>query len=77
MTRTDALLYLFQTNGNRLSLGQMLSYGHMIGSKYTSRISDLRKRGFYISCKENRDRPTDTLYTLIQFKNEGAQRTFA
>jgi hypothetical protein len=66
MTRTESLLYLFQTHGNRLTLGEMLSYGFMIGSKYTSRISDLRKKGYKIECEEHRDKPTDTVYTIVQ-----------
>lgn len=77
MTRNEALLHLFRSNGNRLTLGQMLSYGTLIGSKYSSRVSDLRKQGFDILCEECRDRPTENVYTLVEFKVDGQQRTFA
>lgn len=77
MTRNDGLLYLFRSNGNRLTLGQILGNYHLVGSKYTSRLDDLRKRGYSIVCEECRERPTENVYTLVEFKNDGAQRTFA
>ena len=81
MTRTESLLYLFQTHGNRLTLGQMLAYGHMIGSKYTSRIDDLRKQGHNIVCSEkNREHPTENVYLLLDPIKTGSgelQRAFA
>lgn len=77
MTKNEGLLYLFRSNGNRLTLGQILGNWHLIGSKYTSRIDDLRKKGFNIMCQENKERPTENVYTLVEFKKDGGQGTFA
>jgi hypothetical protein len=65
MTRTQNLLYLFETNGNQLTLKQMLDNGYLIGSRYTSRVDDLRKLGYSVTCKQNRERPTENVYTLL------------
>lgn len=77
MSRNEALLHLFKAHGNRLTLGQMLSYGTLIGSKYSSRISDLRKMGYNIHCEEHKEQPTANVYTLIEIKTENGQRMFA
>jgi hypothetical protein len=77
MTRNDGLLHLFRVNGGRLTLGQILARWDLVGSKYTSRIDDLRKKGFNIVCHECKERPTENVYTLVEFKIDGHQRTFA
>ena len=48
MTNTDKILEAFQMYGYRITLGQALQ--HPWGYKLTSRISDLRKRGYQIDC---------------------------
>ncbi len=75
MSQAERLLEMFRYNGGRLTLGQILDA--RISSKYTNRISEIRAMGHSVECKMNRDRPTETLYTLVEFKVDGQQRTFA
>lgn len=74
MNQAHRLLDLFHEHGNRLTLGQILDA--RISSKYTNRISDLRKMGYSVTCEEHRDSPTDNLYTLFEPK-EGQFQMFA
>ena len=79
MSQTDQLLMLFREHGNRLTLGEMLDNWRRIGSNETGRISDLRRAGYIIECKEDRDLPTANLYILrdpVKVEADG-QRCFA
>lgn len=66
MSQSKELLKLFEENGNKLTLGQILGNWTRVGSKYTNRISELRKLGYEVECVENKERPTDNLYILKQ-----------
>ena len=70
MSQVSNLHHLFQMNGGKLTLGQILANWDVVGSKYTGRISELReeleKKGMTITCEEHRDRPTDNEYRIVK-----------
>ena len=80
MSQTENLHRLFEENGGKLTLGQILEAYDRIGCKHTGRISELRQmlitKGFDIYCHMNRKRPTDTLYEIVpiqKYRFEGNQ----
>ena len=77
MSQVDALHDLFRTHNNQLTLGQILENWHLVGSKYTNRLSELEARlelqGKTIDCQQNHSRPTENVYKIISL----GQRTFA
>ena len=77
MGQADNLLDLFHMNGNRLTLAQLYDARYLIGTKYTNRIDDLRKRGYSICCTKNHLHPGENLYTLVEFRIQGGQKAFA
>lgn len=78
MTQKEQLLELFSQNGNKLSLGQMLSHPSGIGYKATSRFSELRKMGYRITLVfQDHDNPSNNLYELIEpleFDSTGSEK---
>ncbi len=68
MTNTEKILWAFQQNGYKLTLGYALQ--HEWGYKLTSRISDLRKRGYQIDCILGKT-PSDNTYVLKHFDETG------
>lgn len=81
MSQIDALHDLFRVNNNRLTLGQILDNWKLVGSKYTNRISELEERlekdGKTIKCTMDHTTPTNNLYEIVQFKEQGGQRLFS
>lgn len=77
VSQTENLINLFWENGGQLTLAQILRRYDLIGSKYTGRISDARKvlmaQGKTIICKENRDYPTETIYTIQNIEPKEGQ----
>lgn len=64
MSQAKELIRLFYENGGKLTLGQILNAWKFIGSKYTNRISEIRRMGYDIECVENKESPTKNLYIL-------------
>ncbi len=62
MTQREAILDLFQKNGNRLTLGEILS--HPYGYEFRARATELRREGYRIECVINRAEPSKNLYVL-------------
>jgi len=61
MTNRDRLVQLFESNGWKMTLGQLLE--HKEGYKCTSRFSDLRKEGYEIECVRG-ESPSTNLYIM-------------
>lgn len=74
MTNTDRILWAFQQYGYRITLGEALK--HPWGYKLTSRISDLRKRGFVIKCIKG-ETPSLNTYVMQPPPEANGQMRFA
>jgi hypothetical protein len=48
MSQKERLLWMFQMNGGRLTLGQLLADESGVGYKCTTRFSELRQAGYPI-----------------------------
>ncbi len=64
MTQTEALIDLFRQHGNRLTLGDIMQT--TLGCEYRARMTELRHKGYTITCKINRKQPTRNEYVLIE-----------
>lgn len=73
MTQKEQLLNLFQENGNKLTLGQIMQTN--LGCEYRARMTDLRHQGHIINFKRGK-RPSENLYELNPTKWEGNQMVF-
>jgi hypothetical protein len=68
MTNTEQILWAFQRNGYKMTLGYMLQ--HPWGYKAASRMADLRKKGYQIVCHKA-ENPSDNLYVMTHFDKQG------
>lgn len=68
MTQREQLLDLFNRNGNRLTLGQIMQT--TLACEYRARISELRRRGTVILLERGKT-PSENKYTLVP--QEGSQ----
>ena len=62
MSQCDDLRSLFEKNNGELTLGQILNT--TLAAEYRARMTDLRKRGYFITC-ERGARPSENRYRLI------------
>lgn len=77
MSQKEALLNLFKMHGNKLTLGTILDNWKVVGSKYTNRISEIRRMGYDVSLVHtDREHPTNNVYMLKEFKYENGQGMF-
>lgn len=70
MTNTEQILWAFQKNGYKMTLGYMLGFSW--GYKASSRIADLRKQGYQIVCRKAA-KPSDNLYVMTHFDTKTGQ----
>lgn len=70
MSNTERILWAFQQNGYKMTLGYMLKFPW--GYKAASRIADLRKKGHIIECIQAKN-PSDNLYVMTHFDKETGQ----
>ncbi len=73
LTQKQFLLKLFAENNNQLTLRQILRTH--LAAEYRARLSELRKVGYNITCKENKRDPSENLYTLSEKSLEPLQST--
>lgn len=71
MTQHEQLIDLFQRNGWRVTLGQIMQT--TLAAEYRARISDLRRQGFTILCEKGKN-PSDNTYTMIAPDESGQMR---
>lgn len=68
MTNVERILWAFQQNGYKLTLGYALQYPW--GYKLTSRISDLRKQGYKIDFFQGKT-PSENTWIMKHFDEQG------
>jgi hypothetical protein len=71
MTQTEQLIDLFRRHGRVLRLGQILQT--TLAAEYRARISELRQRGFVITCEKGKQ-PSDNVYRMIEPERDGQMR---
>jgi hypothetical protein len=68
MSQKQDLLALFRSNGNQLTLGQILNT--FLAAEYRARMTDLRKEGYVIVCERGTN-PSQNVYRLIEADEYG------
>lgn len=71
MTQKEQILSCFKEHGNKMTLGEILTYRW--GYEARARFTELRREGFKIEFTKGK-RPSDNLYVLtlpIQFDQNG------
>lgn len=71
MTQKDQLVNFFERNGGTLTLGQILQT--TLAAEYRARISELRGRGFTITCEKGKT-PSENRYRMIAPEADGQMR---
>jgi len=65
MSQKINLLKLFELNGGKLTLGQIMKTP--LAAEYRARISEMRREGFIINCTKMPE-PSNNLYELVNTK---------
>ena len=71
MTQREQLLNLFQANGNRLTLGQILNT--TLAAEYRARITELRHEGYIITLERGKT-SSENVYRLFKIEANGQLR---
>lgn len=61
MTQHEQLIRLFERNGNRVTLGQIMQT--TLAAEYRARMSELRRHGYRITC-QRAAKKSENLYVL-------------
>lgn len=79
MNHKKQIVDAFERHGWTMTLGQLLEEGrYSFAHKVTARLSDLRREGYIITCKEGA-KPTENIYKMerpIKISLENNQSTW-
>jgi hypothetical protein len=74
-TQCDEIIEVFKSHGMKLTLGELLESGrYSFAHKLSARLSDLRSKGYIITCIE-REKPSLNIYEMTppRFIEENGQ----
>ena len=77
MTQCERIIECFENHGGKVTLGELLEEGrYSFAHKLTARLSDLRAKGFIITCTTG-ENPSRNIYEMIPPNKHIGEMTFS
>jgi len=76
MSHCERLVAWFKSRDGQATLGEILGSGEGWSYEFRARATDLRKKGYVITCERGR-RPSENLYRVIEPEANGQLRLVA